>query len=253
VKLTNEHVFARSLYSLFSGSGDGASLTAYYHDQAVRPMRGFDYRVRVVCEECNHGWSHDLESAFRGVMAPAITGQAAIDGVPIRLGLSARQTVATWATKTWLLLELATESVRGGAVASDDAARHLHARSRPPEEVHVFIGTVEPDARDIASFRTVRFVADDAIVAFAGMFWLGKLLCYVLAPIKLSVEKTLGVARSGQAASSLVQIWPHEVTEVGWPTSPILTMGMVDQIARPRGSFGCSSRSARLAGPVPTG
>jgi hypothetical protein len=60
----------------------------------------FNQTVRLVCELCNRGWMSDLEAAVEPVLAPMFGGQ------PQLLSGYRADLVATWATKTSLVMTL---------------------------------------------------------------------------------------------------------------------------------------------------
>ena len=106
--------------------------------------------LRKVCGTCNSGWMASLEGTARPILAPMMRN----DG-PAYLSVEDLALMGAWATKTALLLELATASIRGPAYAPES---HFHAifeqPDRPPDGVQVWLLAVNahPERRLATSF-----------------------------------------------------------------------------------------------------
>jgi hypothetical protein len=106
--------------------------------------------LRKVCGTCNSGWMASLEGKARPILAPMMRN----DG-PTLLSADDLALIGVWATKTALLMELATASLRGPAYAPPS---HFHSifgqPHRPPAGVQVWLLAVNahPERRLATSF-----------------------------------------------------------------------------------------------------
>jgi hypothetical protein len=101
--LSREHVYPRWPKPLFPDFGEAdyvrRLVSAASEEEHLRPGKLFDVVVRDVCADCNNGWMADLESQVQ----PALTSMV-LDR-PRVLTAPEQHTLATWATKTMLMLQ----------------------------------------------------------------------------------------------------------------------------------------------------
>jgi hypothetical protein len=92
-----------------------------------------------VCHGCNTGWMADLEAEARPLLTPMITGHAqALDQVQ-------QITVATWATKTVIVMESAFPGEDEGRFTPEERRIVMDSR-HPPGAVRVFAAAIEAAA-----------------------------------------------------------------------------------------------------------
>lgn len=131
-KLTREHAFARWLGDVLPGG-------PYEHQRrrAGRPGRivttqgQLDVVVKCVCAGCNNGWMSVLEEEAR----PTLT--ALIAGKPRELDVTEQTTLATWGTKTAMMLDFHQEKP---LVRSREHAE-FYATRLPPRNAHVWLAS----------------------------------------------------------------------------------------------------------------
>lgn len=224
VKLTKEHVYPRWLYRALKPPGIGDTVTGSWKGHEVRQMKGVDIRYGGVCSGCNNGWMHDLEHAFRSVMLPALTGEAALPGHALRLDKGVQQVVAAWGVKTWLLLELALEHMRHAAVRSDTVLTYLYRHHRPPDEVQVFLGVAPAPWESFSEFSTIGIPRSPKPVAALSLLTIGKLAFYFFVPEILAGSRSANPLQlGGDMTAALSQIWPYQVAEIRWPPAAVLS------------------------------
>jgi hypothetical protein len=231
-KLTKEHVFPKWLDRALRPPYADDTVTAGWKGSTVRQMKGVDIRFGGICSSCNSGWMHDLESEFRSVMLPALTGEAVLRGQALKLDRGAQRVIATWGVKTWFLLELATEYIRKSAVRSDTVLPFLYRHHCPPEEVQVFLGVAPAPWLTFSEFSTVGLPrGSEAPVAALALLTIGKLAFYFYVPSILGGQRqALAMELGGDMASALTQIWPHQDAEVGWPPAAVLSRELIDTV-----------------------
>jgi hypothetical protein len=107
-KRTREHVFPEWLEKLFVPEADEPLVPYIQRFQARGEALGqhewrdipFNLVVRAVCEPCNTGWGSEIENEVKPILMPLIADQ------PILLDPSQQASLAVWATKTLLMLQL---------------------------------------------------------------------------------------------------------------------------------------------------
>lgn len=185
-------------------------------------------------EDCNNGWLHDLERAFRAVMHWPLNGFG-----PLAMPKPVQLVVALWATKQWLLIERSLAYLRGGETpmyAGPEVFGWLRENSEPPTTFQVWIGAM--DRESVRAAATVSFVGTHLVgieeppVGIAGVFTIGCVLFVVYAPYGRLLPD-LGFYRLGigkKLADHLVEIWPHKAEEVRWPPMGILQRSDLDHL-----------------------
>jgi hypothetical protein len=227
--LTNEHVFARWITRALAGTGP-INLRASLADGqqwTVRSRAEIDDKIKRVCASCNHGWSHDLERAFRALMLPALTATG-----DVRLGPGSQQVVATWATKAWLLGELTYSQLRGGNVENPGTLRRLRDVGVPPTSSQVWLGAVSRLDRTMTSLAHLAVrTSRGHIIGWLGVLTVGHILLVLYGPtIPLAGSPTYPISLN---VEGLAQVWPHEVEEVRWPTSRVYTAKQIEAMWPP--------------------
>jgi hypothetical protein len=88
------------------------------------PIDPFNQTVRVVCENCNHGWMNGLETKVRSFLGPMIR-----HGKSTKLGPTEQASLAAWAIKTGLMLEYLHPIEK---VVPDSVYHAIFATKQPP-------------------------------------------------------------------------------------------------------------------------
>jgi hypothetical protein len=226
--LTKEHVIPQWLYRwLVPPELRSRPVTEAWHGEPIREMHGFDVKVRRVCKACNEGWMHDLETAFRSVMAVTITGKAPGVTLPLAMDRGVQQVAATWAMKTWLLLDMATNNLLP-AIDSNGCA-HLYRHREPPTNVQIFVAR-HGFEKSAVRFLSTRFVLRSGrYTHLAVLIAFGFLAFYIVVPTD-PPEGLEVVVSTGSFDRALTQIWPYQVSEVRWPPSVVLTNRALDAL-----------------------
>lgn len=229
-KLTKEDVIPRWLWRVFrEGRGMQGPVTMSVDGKPFRVAANTAVRYGGICADCNHGWMHDLENAARPIMVPAVTGDALRPGHELRLDAGAQTVLATWAVKTWLLLELAVRYVTKAGVEAPAALRYLYQHRQPPTSVFVMVATAHLDASVAMEFHTTRLTFKRT-----GQHGVLSLMTFGRLGLSLTMPELDGIVTlpTGEPELELAfpQIWPHQVSEVRWPTARVVTQFWVDRL-----------------------
>lgn len=213
--VTREHVIPRWTYAELGVFGP---ITKFVAEREIRqtPKPTLDIVVRAVCAACNGGWLSDLEVKTRAVLGPAMTGAETL------IPASAQETIATWAVKTALLMEVAEASIRGKAYAPPSQFVALHRERRPPPDTHVWLGAVDAKGHDIAWSKAVAIGNGPKPDGYMATVAIGYVVLHV-------VGWDLPAARVGPIDEPVVpgrfvpmldQLWPPTSIDVAWPRKP---------------------------------
>jgi hypothetical protein len=96
-KASKEHVYPKWIYEL---TRKAIPDVVFESQLAGRPPHRGPLLLNKVCEVCNNTWMSQIETAARPILSPAI-----LDFHPLRLGRPEQKIVATWVTKTAMVLE----------------------------------------------------------------------------------------------------------------------------------------------------
>jgi hypothetical protein len=192
-----------------------------YGDEAVRVMPRLDTTLREVCAACNHGWLHDLERSFRSLMLNALKGHVR---EPTILTPGQQQVVATWAIKTWLLLERAQVFMRGMAIESPDTLSRMRRHNAPSDSSRVSIGAVRITDNTFSwlSSSRLRRAGEDYDFGVVGVFTIGAVVFHVAGAVEPPPGGRAGFEVGGP--DWFVPVWPSHVGEVRWPPVSIFTL-----------------------------
>lgn len=234
-KLTKEDVIPVWLWRVFR-EGRGMSGPVSLSANGRTLLSGDRLRIRYggICDGCNNGWMHAMEADARPLLRPAITGEALGPGKEILLDRGAQAAVATWALKTWLLIQLSTHFATGSSVRSPDALRYLYAHHEPPDGVFVHIATMHLPPTVAMDFRVSRLTDEQT-----GRYGVLALMTFGRLGLSVTMPETEGIVTlpdgEPELEMALSQIWPYKVPEVRWPTSRALTEAAIDHLYPPDG------------------
>jgi hypothetical protein len=220
-KLTKEHVYPTWLYRALNVGGP---ITLMLGDDAVRTTAGLGTTLREVCEACNSGWLNDLEGAFKPLMLDALLGHAR---EPTILNADGQRIVATWAVKTWLLLERTAIRLRGRAFESADELLGLRRDGAPAASTRVWLGAVRiaDNTMSWLSSLPVRGRDDNYECGVVGVFTIGAVVFHIYGPFAPPVgrlARDLGI--SDAMKDRFVPVWPCQAEAVRWPPPSIFTL-----------------------------
>lgn len=219
--LTKEHVYPTWLYRALNVGGP---ITMMLGNDVVRTTPGLSTTLREVCRACNNGWLNDLERSFRSLMLDALLGHVR---EPTILNSDAQRVVATWAVKTWLLLERTSIRLRGRAFESPGELLGLRRDSAPAASSRVWLGAVRITDNTMSwlSSLAVRGRDDDYEAGVVGVFTIGAVVFHIYGPFEPPVgrpARDLGITSAMQ--DRFVSIWPSQSEEARWPPPSIFTL-----------------------------
>lgn len=217
-KLTKEHVYPTWLYKALAVGGP---ITMMYGDETLRTTPRLDATLREVCATCNNGWLNELEHTFRSVMLDAIQGHVR---EPTVLDPEAQQVVATWAIKTWLLLERVNAHLRGMAIESPGTLMALRRNNAPSETSRVSIGAVRITDSTFSwlSSSRLRRVGADYDFGVVGVLTIGAVVFHIAGAAEPPRDRQAVVINA--SPEWFVPVWPRQVPEVRWPPTSIFTL-----------------------------
>lgn len=197
---------------------DGApTLTSWTTDAAAKQT------VRKVCGKCNNGWMAELESKAKPLLSPMIKGQAQ------SLDRAAQLLVATWAMKTFVVLD---EAVGTTHQVSETSRRLLKEEERPPEDSWVFISGIESSIGPLRFTHAAAHTEQlDGEAAHFDVYTLqmGALVIQgVVTDISLSASDRWGSEKSPTFPAELerldfeTSLFPPRLETVTWPSPKLL-------------------------------
>lgn len=146
---SKEDALPRWVWERLGVTGD-AEIRRVSDAALIRTTRKPDFRVGAPCVACNNGWMSDLESRFRSV-----GGGAMLAGdVPVPIDSDSAAVVARWATKTALMVHLASAHATGGITVPPDHYPALRFGG-VAAGTRVEVAGVDAAGRDILAVRPV--------------------------------------------------------------------------------------------------
>ena len=223
--LTREHIVARWVRrELERNEGDGLGRWVRVKGEAghseSRDYARFDIEGNLLCQQCNNGWSSQLERQANGAALSLIRPSLLV----IPLAVEAEQILAAWLAKMAIL----DEYVEGRI--SETFARSLISpiatRLAAPEKVRVWLGTLTRHRY----FRHGwwRMAINSGILHAIST---GDLLGLVVLPVEASPTPAAFAAHD----EAFLHIWPVPVPK-SWPPTRSVS---IDQLNR---AFGVSPR-----------
>ena len=221
-KRTKEHVIPLWLGPLLHRAqpttGDSSTGKRFTHrfnpgpDDASPPREwstdDVDLVTNSVCELCNSGWLHNLETEARPLLTRLILGEEA------DLSSAGQKTVATWSYKTVLLFQLLrSENARPIPL---ERFRELFVLQRPPPEARVWLGTARGNNAGRETSTEVNMVnVQHEIPGFFSALALGRLLILCAGRLSPGPEQVQPGSRGRTRV--VVPVWPASLRVVRWP------------------------------------
>ena len=235
---SNEHVFAQWISKVVPGDGP----FGHGYSSAARRTKDASLlavKTRAPCVACNTGWMSRLEEAAEPLLSGPITGAG-----PVDWDSSAQRTIATWATKTALMLDRALLNPRIEA----RLYAQLYQHGEPPDEFHVWLGSygLAPDSNQWraawADHKTLDATAPSgSLRAVLTTFTVGHVMLQVGSYVREDRQPSdefdrpplpLPDGRSLAASEITVQVWPPSDASCGWPPPNALDATGLDLFAR---------------------
>lgn len=171
-RMSREHAIPQWVGEVLHGAAESGDWTTWYafgtpSENCERRHPAESNRptvvVKRVCRDCNSGWMADVEGEAKPILEPMISGK------PCMLSLGDQLNVATWATKTAIVLEY----VRSDLFVTTEAERRVIADDRrPPDAFRVRLAATA--AVGDQGLRIATFVAasdPDIAVGWVGDRW----------------------------------------------------------------------------------
>jgi hypothetical protein len=189
--------------------------------------RDIDAVARRVCTGCNGGWMSRLEESAEPILTPLVLGTGSV------VTRSQQRTLATWATKTALALQLTSQgATRIPAVFYRGLTKDP---SRPPPHTQVLLGAYEGHRQ--AFFQSFELNLDHRRGRSKGY-----LPTFIIGHVVLQVflhthHDNVEIAKGGDRADMTAQIWPVG-GDVVWPPPVIIDETRLDYFLQGFGTRG---------------
>jgi len=200
----------------------------------VEFVNTFGWKTNQICRECNGGWMKALEDEVLPVLRPLVTGDEwnRTRDAPVSLDAEAREMLARWAYKTYLVAELQLRKTEGLVVPRDEYWRFLG--DRKPWQCQIWMGlyasiAVGWNGRSALAVRRFRFGVPVRTLAIGPPSSLAQLLAPRAAGYMATIQVGAVVFHlAGHLADSeyahapcqeglLLPIWPDPDVEPTWP------------------------------------
>ena len=221
-KLTKEHVIPKwlgpVLYRVQPPTGHSPSGKRFTHrfnpgpddDSSSREWstNEVDLVTNSVCEHCNNGWLHDLETEAMPVLTRLVMGEAT------DLSADEHKMVATWSYETALLFQLLR--AEDAQAIPLDRFRELFALRRPTAEARVWLGTTQGNNAAKETSTEVNMVnVQHEVPGFFSALALGKLVILCAGRLSPGPEQIQPGSRG--RTSVAIRVWPATLRPAGWP------------------------------------
>lgn len=132
--------------------------------------------------------------------------------------------MATWAIKTWLLLERAQLAIRGMAIESPDTLMALRRDNAPSDSSRVSIGAVRITDNTFSwlSSSRLRRAGEDYDFGVVGVFTIGAVVFHLSGAVEPPPTGRAGFEVGGP--EWFAPVWPSNVRAVRWPPASIFTL-----------------------------
>ena len=226
---SREHMFPRWLNAIFPTDENAERQPEWLRQVAdeggVHPVTWNASQIaslttRLICSDCNNHWMAHLEARARPVLTPFITGNAGTIAQPDQL------LIATWATKTVMVLEPSLTPEHNFTGEQRDIVR---TQDRPPASVEVSISAVEgPIAPMGFSCARVRLLIGDSPFSDYHFYtvYMGALVLQVLrpdpAPADYGTLERMNIPREVVAPPDLAVVIFPPSNRVAWPPRQVL-------------------------------
>jgi len=230
-KLTLEHVIPRWIHGALKLTGP-VEYGVGDREQGIRIERtapGLDVTFRGVCQSCNNGWLHDLETAFR------TGGGRGLPGRVIELSPMDQAVAAAWGVKTWLLAERVGWRGRRPAFTGGTVLPYLREHREPPDTFQVWLAAL--DSPQLFWHTSELIPPDPPHMGGLGIIAVGCLVFHIYAPGVWADQATFGLplVPDGEFADYFLSIWPRRTDTVTWPPRYVLSFGDLQRLW-PRGT-----------------
>jgi hypothetical protein len=221
-KRTNEHVIPLWLGPLLhraqpptGQSSTGKRFTHRFNpgpDDASPPREWstdeVDLVTNSVCERCNNGWLHNLETEARPLLTRLILG------TETDLSSAEQKTVATWSYKTVLLFQLLR--AKNARPIPHDRFHELFVHQRPPPEARVWFGAAKGNNAGHETSTEVNMVnVQHEVPGFFSALALGRLLILCAGRLVPGPEQVQPGSRG--RTRMVVPVWPASLRAIRWP------------------------------------
>lgn len=227
-KLSPEHAVPCWAEKAIPGEGDFTSRSATMAGETrwEKTAPVLDQTVRRVCNACNTGWMHRLEDACIPLLRPAIR----LEG-HVTLDPASQRTVATWITKTAMMIEF----VHGGKRIPDEHYRYVFDHRKPPPGAFVWLAayTMQPyhawsEPRELilqgSTSGTVRH-------GYVATFSIGHLVCQLS---HFGSGDNVELERLPGFQEPVIQVWPITGDQSWPPLDTALDQSALEWLARNR-------------------
>jgi hypothetical protein len=221
---SREHVFPEWLEKLFVPEGEDETIPyvrrSQVRNEAMERQEWkdipFNMRVKALCKPCNEEWCNEIETEAKPSLIPMICNQ------PFTLDAPTQTSLAIWATKTLLMLQL-THAKKRRSVA-DDSFRWFREHRWPLPNEQVWIGRYDGTGDWPVSYRHYGMLINqkgavpsppDHVNAHISAVGVGHLVCLLFGHV---IDGGPSIKpKAGTLAAALRPIWPALGGSVAFP------------------------------------
>jgi hypothetical protein len=176
--------------------------------------------TRLVCHDCNTGWMAELEERARPILTPLIKGNAS------SVTQAEQLVIATWATKTVMVLEPSLTPEHNFTREQRDIVR---TQDRPPASVEVSMSGVEgPIAPMGFSCARVRLLIEDSPFSDYHFYtvYIGSLVLQIFRPDPPPADygslERMNIPHEVKASPDVAVVIFPPVPRASWPPRQVL-------------------------------
>jgi hypothetical protein len=186
-------------------------------------------RKPVVCIECNGGWMSRIENAVKPSMGPMMLGRIPEAGV--LLSSDDMNAIATWATKTALVIDFASF---GYTVAGQPVRDEFYRTKQPLPTSRVWLASFVPEWGDLSFwYKTPLGLTDGGLPGSEQMVLVTIGVGYFVAQVLLDVRLDSGGPpnRRPDLTDLFFEVWPRQMGTT-WPPAKAMGREWIVHFAR---------------------
>lgn len=215
-RLTLEHVWARWLTKQLKAELFRVVTQNPSSRENTRFSSEIDMKARAVCKKCNGGWMSALEAKTKRVLGPMISDRSL--RMPL---LSDQQTLlATWSAKSAMVLEQASPKAK--KIYTFEQRSYVRENHRPPAGISVCLASYNGTRRLHSTLKNLKAATGERIQT-ATVAIDNAILQITAGPWLIDRPHRVISREQKRWDPYVIDIWPIQQTEVGWPPTEQVT------------------------------
>ncbi len=238
--MTGEHIwsawmgkmFGLSQYNFRRVEPDASGTPKITHQWRVPSI---DLKVRVVCEECNHGWMSELENETKQVIKDMIENGYALSLLP-----AGAASIAAFAFKTTVVVDYMNTGRRPYGLADNFFKRATRERFKAslslPEGVQIWLAEFRSKAVCAGRLHPAYFKFKVGplkdfyfyVLTYAVGHFVFQILCSRRTKRTRRRQSFPNIIQRPEWDAASIPIWPNHGLPVGWPPSQHFSDGSLN-------------------------